>query len=260
MDNAHASKRQISILTYHSLDDSGSVVSTSPGIFQAQMRHLSESNFNVISFGEVVAHINEGRPLSAKTVAITFDDGYENVYTEAFPVLQQYGFTATVFLIADYCGKYNDWPSNMPSIERSPLLSWREVREMRKHGIEFGAHTLTHPDLTRLNESQADYEIKHSKDKIQEHLGEEVKVFAYPYGKYNRRIRETAQRHFNGACSTRLGRVNGESDVYLLNRVDTYYISHQSLLERLPTNSFTAYLKLRQSLRNLKQILDYKRN
>jgi peptidoglycan/xylan/chitin deacetylase (PgdA/CDA1 family) len=253
MGNTYAGKSQISILTYHALDDSGSIVSTSPGVFQAQMRYLSEAGFNVVSFGEVVAHLNEGRPLPARTVAISFDDGYKSVYTEAFPVLRQYGFTATVFLIADYCGKYNDWPGNLPSLKRLPLLSWSEIKEMQKYGIEFGAHTMTHPDLTRLAEWRVDYEMRQSKCTIQDHLGEEVVVFAYPYGKYNRSVKETARKHFRGACSTQLGRIDGRSDVYLLNRVDVYYLSRPGLFRRLPRNDLAAYLKIRQALRNLKQ-------
>lgn len=163
MDKAFVNPRPIPILTYHSIDDSGSVVSTSPAIFREQMRYLSDAGFNVISVGEVVTHLTEGRPVPHNTAAIAFDDGYENVYTEAFPIMQQYGFKGTVFLIADYCGKRNDWPGNDLALGRRPLLSWSEVREMHRHRIEFGAHTLTHPDLTRLNRPQAEQEIRGQK-------------------------------------------------------------------------------------------------
>ncbi len=107
MDNS-----KVAILTYHSIDKSGSVVSVSPEKFRKQMLYLSESSFNVVSLSEILAAFHERRLLPAKTVVITFDDGYRNVYTEAFPVLDSYGFTATVFLITNYCGKHNDWPDN----------------------------------------------------------------------------------------------------------------------------------------------------
>jgi peptidoglycan/xylan/chitin deacetylase (PgdA/CDA1 family) len=255
MNNADVNHQELPILTYHSIDDSRSVVSTSPRIFHAQMRYLKESGYNVISIGEIVAHFHEGRPLPAKTVAIGFDDGYKNVYMEAHPILQQYGFRATVFLIADYCGKDSSWPGNSPSLAHRPLLSWREVKAMQKCGIEFGAHTLTHPDLTRLSPAQAEHEIAQSKDKITHHLGEEVSTFAYPYGLYNLEVKRIVQAHFRGACSTLLGKVNSNSDPYLLRRIDMYYLSHPSLFKRLPTRSLTLYLQLRQALRTVRGLL-----
>ena len=103
---------KISILTYHSLDDTGSVVSVAPSMFRDQVAQLSEHGYQTMTLSDGSRLLKSGQPIPDKRVVITFDDGYRNVYTEALPVLQQYGYTATVFLIGAYCGADNDWPGH----------------------------------------------------------------------------------------------------------------------------------------------------
>lgn len=252
MNRARATNHKALILTYHSIDNSGSVVSTSPETFQRQMQYLSEASFNVISLNAIMDCLHENRPLPSRALAITFDDGYENVYTEAFPVLEKYGFGATGFLITDYCGKHSDWPGNSPSFERRPLLSWSEIEEMRRHGFDFGAHTATHPDLTRVSIQQAEREITGSKAEIEDRLGVEARCFAYPYGKYNSEVQEIVRTQFLGACSTKLGKVRSDCDPHALRRIDMYYLSHPALFSALSANLLEWYLGVRQVLREIK--------
>ncbi len=154
---------RIPILTYHSIDTSGSVVSTAPEVFRRQMKSLSESGYNVVALNNLVEVLANKQTYSPKTVALTFDDGFQNFYTTAFPILKEYGFQATVFLVTDYCGKYNDWGDNLPKLPRSKLLSWQEIKELNKYGIEFGTHTRTHPDLTKIAASRVEGELFESK-------------------------------------------------------------------------------------------------
>ncbi len=254
MNFNRAREYKVPILTYHSIDDSGSVISTSRETFRRQMRFLSEASFNVVSLNELANCIRDNRTLPANAIALTFDDGYQNIYTEAFPLLNQYGFTATVFLIADYCGKHNDWQGNLP-LARQPLLAWREIEEMQRHNFEFGAHTLTHPDLTALSIQQIEREVCGSKKKIEDRLGAEVPLFAYPYGKYNGRIKEIVQQHFRAACATHLGKVGVGSDPFLLKRVDSYFVSSYKLFRQLPSAPLDWYLRFRETVRNLKNAL-----
>ncbi len=253
MDATQTNEYRVPILTYHSIDNSGSVVSTNPDTFRRQMQHLRESSFNVISLEEIATCIHQRRPIPSGSIAITFDDGYQNLYTEALPVLQQYGFRATVFLITDYCGKHNNWAGNSPLLERRPLLSWSEIEEMRKYGFEFGAHTLTHPDLTRLPLNQAEREVRQSKIVIEERLGVEIGMFAYPYGRHDEMTEKIVQQYFHGACSTILGKVERRrSNPFLLERIDSYYLSNHHLFTRLSTSTLDWYLQLRQLLRGIK--------
>jgi peptidoglycan/xylan/chitin deacetylase (PgdA/CDA1 family) len=246
-------RRAIAILTYHSLDDSGSVLSTPPRVFAEQMRRLKEWGVKVVSLDTVAQAVVSTVPYGG-CVAITFDDGFKNIHEYALPVLHRYGFTATIFLVPHYCGKNNSWPSQWTSIPRGPLLSWVEIGEMGKYGIDVGAHTLTHPDLTKMPLSQAEEEITQSKKIIEDHVGTEIRMFAYPYGRYDSGIREIVRKHFAGACTTRLGRNDAFSDPYGLRRVDMYYLSHPALFRALSSKVLDGYLGIRQVLREAREI------
>lgn len=244
------------VLTYHSLDDSGSVISTAPSLFKKQMGYLFEQGFRTLSLSEVVHLLRERKPFPKPAFVITFDDGYQNVYKEAFPVLQAYSFKATIFLITDYCGKNNNWPGHELPAGVQPLLSWPDIKEMYQHGIEFGAHTLSHPDLTKISVKEAEQEIAESKVAIQDRLGQEVSMFAYPYGWNNPSIQDIVKHHFQGACSTKLGTLSPKCDPFLLKRIDMYYLSNTAKIGTISTRTFEWYLGLRQAAREVKQFFN----
>lgn len=241
----------IAILTYHSLDDSGSVLSVPPGRFTEQMRVLSGLGVRVIPLDQV-RHELEGPRSSEPLVVITFDDGFRSVYEDALPVLQRYGFPATVFLVTDYCGRTNAWPSQPLAVARRPLLTWAEVREMSGAGITFGSHTRTHPDLRTLPSSGVEEELVISKKAIEDAIGRPVDTFAYPYGAYDDTIRHLAEEHFALACSTTLGFVRPVSDPFALPRLDMYYLRHPLVFRRLFSKELDLYIRLRGRLRRLR--------
>ena len=240
---------RLPILTYHSLDSSGSVISTAPSRFRSQMAWLHRKGFQTLSLAEAARLVRAGQPFRERTCVVTFDDGYETVYRDAFPILQEFGYTATVFLITDYCGKRNCWPGHVSPVGEQSLLSWTQVEEMARHRIEFGSHTVTHPDLAGLTRHEAEREMRESKQAIQERLGRPVEVFAYPYGKYAPWTVDLAREHFTGACSTILGKTTSEADPALLPRVDMYYLSSQRLMESLDTRGMDWYLGVRRAMR-----------
>ncbi len=254
---SEAQTTKIPILTYHSIDTSGSVISTSPETFRKQMQFLGDAEFNVVSLKALGKSLLKRAPLPPKTIVLTFDDGFQNFYTSAFPVLNEYNFPATVFLITDYCGKYNDWEGNLPTLARSKLMDWKGIKELSKNNIEFAAHSRTHPDLTKLNTEKAVREIVESKLTIEERLGVEVTDFAYPYGKYNLPVKQLTEKHFRTACSTRLGKVRAGDDFFALKRVDAYYLSNDRVFNSILSVNFDLYLNFRQILRDLKRVLGY---
>lgn len=249
-------KVSIPVLTYHSLDNSGSVVSTAPSLFKQQIRHLRDAGYRAISLCEMIESLAAKENFSAKTVVLTFDDGFQNFYTMAFPVLQQFDFKATVFLVTDHCGKFNDWPGNPPDLPRSKVLSWSEVEELHRYGIEFGAHTRTHPDLTKMSAAKIREETVGCKEAIENVLGTAVSTFAYPFGKYNSEVKRLAAESFNAACSTNLGKVGFESDFFSLDRLDTYYLSNLKIFSAIPSKSFDRYIQFRQAMRGLKSLVN----
>ena len=107
--NGSSTQSTIPILTYHSIDDSGSIISTDPKKFRAQMQHLVDTSCSVISLADIVTCIRNNRPLPPKSVAITFDDGFKNFLNIAYPILKEFEFTATVFLVPGFCGQNNQW-------------------------------------------------------------------------------------------------------------------------------------------------------
>ena len=137
------------VLAYHSIDNSGSEVSVSGNEFNRQMLFLKENGYQTISMTQYAETIRTKGKHSKKSFVLTFDDGYLNNYTEAYPLLKKLGYTATIYLITRYMGGYCDWITDIP-VPRLRMLDWDEVLEMTGNGIDFGAHTITHPHLSRL--------------------------------------------------------------------------------------------------------------
>jgi peptidoglycan/xylan/chitin deacetylase (PgdA/CDA1 family) len=133
------------------------------------------------------------------------------------------------------------------------MLSWTEIREMQRWGIVFGAHTLTHPDLTHLPFEQIKAEVCGSKQIIEDTLGAPVQSFAYPFGRYDRRSHAIAQQHFACACSDKLGLMTAGSDPYALERVDAYYLRTSQLFEVMTTRLFPWYVRARKIPRALRR-------
>jgi Polysaccharide deacetylase len=241
----------MAILTYHALDNSGCVLSTPPRVFAEQMRILHELGVSVVPLRDVLCAF-DGNATSKNLVAITFDDGFRSAFEYGLPVLQRYGFTATVFLVTDYCGKTNSWPGQPLRVMRRPLLHWVEVREMSEAGIAFGSHTRTHPDLRTVTRRDAEEEMIDSKKAIEDATGRSVKLFAYPYGAYNPTVKRVAQLHFSLACTTELDFAGMASDLLALKRIDTYYLRQPVLFRRLFSRELNTYLQLRRRIRDLR--------
>uniref|UniRef100_A0A7V1EH21 Polysaccharide deacetylase family protein n=1 Tax=candidate division WOR-3 bacterium TaxID=2052148 RepID=A0A7V1EH21_UNCW3 len=115
-------------------------------------------------------------------IVITFDDGEENIYEYAFPVLKKYRCPAIIFLIVDYIGKKNYWDLSITG--RNRHLNWRQILEMNKYGIIFGSHTMSHRNLTRLNTQELEYELVESKRMLERHLGT-IDAISYPFNRVN---------------------------------------------------------------------------
>ena len=216
------------------------------------MKYLADGGHQVVSLVELIRSLKDGTRLSAKTVVLTFDDGFSNFYTEAFPVLCEYNFSEPFFslrVVAESSTIGKEIPMQFLG---SKLLSWKEVRELDRFGIEIGSHTKTHRDLTRLGSQDAEREIIDSKAEIEDEVGREAATFAYPFGWMNPTVRQIAADNFDAACSTELGKVTKASDFYSLRRLDAYYLSNQRLFAMHGSATFDNYMRFRQALRSVK--------
>lgn len=232
---------KLPILTFHDIAERRSKISLSPRIFKRGLKRLHESGFCTLSLPEIVHHLSCGEPFPDHSLAITFDDGYQSVFSDAFPVLQQYGMSATVFLTTGNKElKRSD--ARLPSFNTHTMLNWQEIREMQLGGIEFGAHTLTHPNLTHLSIDQVKTEIYGSKAIIEEKLGTVVTCFAYPFGRADYQSREIVKNRFDCACTDKLSLVTLGSDPYALARVDTFYLRTERLFDTMLSGLFPWYI------------------
>jgi len=194
-------RKGIPILLYHSLDNSGSPISITPKMFKKQMEYLRDKGYRTINMVKFINSLYAEIDSTENMIILTFDDGFKSVYTTAFPILRDYGFTATVFLATNYIGRRCEWETD-DTIPDIPMLSWDEVREMSKYGIEFGAHSCSHPHLTKLSINEARKEILNSKLEIETNIDQSIHLFCYPYGDFNDEIKQIVKEcGFLGACN-----------------------------------------------------------
>ena len=240
------------VLTFHALDDQPSVISFSPRVFRQGMVRLHGHGYCTLGLAEAVSGLRRPVTFPERSLVITFDDGYESVYTEAFPVLQGLGWSAIIFLTVGP-QRPTESGGRMPSLNGRDMLTWPQIQEMHRYGMAFGAHTLTHPDLTRLPDERVILEVCESKATIEDRLGTRVACFAYPYGRYGQRSREIVRRYFACACSDRLGLVTATSDPYALERVDAYYLRTDRRFNVLLAGWFPWYIRARSVPRRIRR-------
>jgi peptidoglycan/xylan/chitin deacetylase (PgdA/CDA1 family) len=188
---------KISVLMYHQVGDFAPMAAHRSTYchyrrFAAQMAYLRRLGYQVLSLDQVVAGVAGQRPIPPRAVALTFDDGYENFYEYAFPVLQRYGFPAMVYLVAGLVGGKADWFA-ADGRATPPLMDTARIRQLRRAGIDFGSHGVSHVKLAQLDPARMRGEVTDSKARLEDLLGEEVGHFCYPYGSHNQEVVETAR-------------------------------------------------------------------
>lgn len=217
---------KIPIVVYHKIGDRFEWGITRQKIrqFEQQIRYLKENGYQSAKTDEIFKSQDRFRKISFKDsrkVLITFDDGYESAYDFAFPVLQKYGFSACIFLITGYVGKYNEWDVNWG--KKFKHLSWNQIKEMAKYGFSFGSHTINHPDLTKLGKRHVEYELKGSLEELEDNLGKKVDFVSFPFGKYNPQVEELAQKAGYQKAFTICSSSNDDnSDSFVLERKGMY--------------------------------------
>jgi peptidoglycan/xylan/chitin deacetylase (PgdA/CDA1 family)/glycosyltransferase involved in cell wall biosynthesis len=213
-------KYEIPVLLYHRVinDPSlagkhGTYVTTKQ--LEAHLEYLHKNNYTPISF-EDLSMINRFDK-DKKYVILTFDDGYEDNYTLLFPMLKKFNFKAVIFMVTGK--KENTW-DYLDEGRTFPLLERSQILEMNKYGIEFGAHTMNHVDLTKVEVSEAKQEIEGSKQTLEQLLGKEVTAFAYPYGSVNETIKELVKKAgFKYGISTVVGPLAIHEDIFNIRRI-----------------------------------------
>jgi peptidoglycan/xylan/chitin deacetylase (PgdA/CDA1 family) len=192
------------VFVYHQIADVSAEhdprqLATPPAVFARQMAYLYEQGYRSIDLAEAVTRQQAGQSLPRRAFAITFDDGYRDLFTTARYILSRYGFTATVFLVTNQMGQICDWDGQRGPLA-APLLTWDEARALTNEGFAFGAHTENHRRLPDLSPNEARAEITQSRQAIQAALGRPARLFSYPYGASTPAIqRMTAEAGYSAA-------------------------------------------------------------
>lgn len=215
----------VPILAYHKiatrdgerqLDDDDSI---SPTTFALQMKFLVDNGYAVIDLEDALSAMAIGRQCN-KCVAITFDGGYHNFYTHAFPTLVERRFRSTLFLVSGFIHERGR------RFNSHDYLTWEEVREVHEHGVQIGSSTVNGARLYGAHEAEIEYEIAHSKQIIEDHIGEPVRSFSYPLTfperdrRFVLRLRELLHTHgYVCGVSTLIGTATAKHDWFFLPRI-----------------------------------------
>ncbi len=208
------------MLCYHRIgaDDESDSLTIPRWLFEQQMA-LLHRDYRPIVLGTAVECLVQQRPLPPRAVVVTFDDGYEDTFTRALPLLQQWEIPATVFVTTGYV----DGLSSLAWRLKAPMLSWSMVRELAQAGLEIGSHTLTHPELAQLSFREAEEELVSSKHRLEDVVQQRVELLAYPYG-HVRSFDEETQRlvmeaGYHAAVTTIPGSNGSDTNRFALHRV-----------------------------------------
>jgi peptidoglycan/xylan/chitin deacetylase (PgdA/CDA1 family) len=173
------------VLGYHGVADSRvgddlALLQVSPRRFRAQLELMLAAGFRFVTLAELAARA-EGGPPEPGLAAITFDDGMRNNRTVALPILSELGIPATVYVTVSLIGGFSPW---IGASGDGAMLTTTELRELAAAGWELGAHTMTHPDLSKLDYASCVQEIGDSRRQLEQIAGVKVQTFAYPFGRY----------------------------------------------------------------------------
>lgn len=184
---------QIPVLMYHEIADGSetrSRLAVAPTALAEQLAYLHDEGWTTISAGTLSAILRDDAVvLPERTVVLSFDDGYENFYSRAMPLLAKYGFTATLFMTSGWVKEARPPGAGIP-----PMLSWAQLSDVARAGIEVGAHSITHPELDQLTGRRLHDELFDSKKQLEDQLGLEVPGLAYPFGYSTSAVRQLARK------------------------------------------------------------------
>lgn len=204
------------VLMYHSIGGSAEFFTVKPEEFEKQIAYLVEHKFNVISASSLSSMLAAKQTFSPKTIVITFDDGYADNYYQAFPILKKYRLPVAIFLITDRIGGTNTTRRG----NTFPMLNWEQIKAMEASGlVKFYPHSHTHPKLPSIQPELIEKEILTSQQILQEQLGGERNIFAYPYGQSSPEAVQILQKNnFRSAFTVQTGRVQVNDHPLLLRR------------------------------------------
>ena len=215
-----SSFNRVPILMYHSIRDNDDQ-SVSTQSFKKQMNLMKTMGYQTIKFNELKGN-------NKKKFIITFDDAYENVFINAFPILRKLGFNAVCFIVANKIGAYNDWDKN--EFKKKKLMNFEQISEWLINGFNIGSHTLDHVNLTKLNKNDKINQIINSKKDLNSKFNTDIDTFAFPFGSYDDETQSIINKYYDYAVTTKRSR-------FVKNKFNN------KLLPRVPVSKYDSLFK-----------------
>ncbi len=199
------------ILLYHRVGPESDPLTISIDRFREDMQYLAESGYRTITLEQAREHLLGNKPILGNPILLTFDDGYLNNYTNAFPILRQYSMVASFFIITGMIGQEN-------------RIAIPQLREMTSAGMSFGSHTVSHRPLAELADDEPSRELVQSKSALEDILGKTVDFIAYPCGSYNQNVLQaTHDAGYQGGLTTRMGFADSQENFLTLDRIPIFH-------------------------------------
>lgn len=231
------------ILCYHSIDGRGRPTSTPLESFEGQMRRLRVLGYRTMAFGALVKDLKSGQPLPAKSIALTFDDGFRSVKELAIPVLAELEFCAGIAVVTGLCDRQLEPSAIGVEAKADDFLSRGEVRSLAESGVEILSHSASHRRLPALSDADLWEEVAGSKSRLEDLTGRPVDFFVYPFGAYDDRVVAAAARAgYRGACTIDPGTVRSGADVFRLRRTCFRWDTTDEFFSAALSVAFDAYV------------------
>ncbi len=192
-----AEEKAIPVLMYHNINDNYNVensnIEISNEAFKEHMQAIKDNGYTTITFSQLINYVENNSALPEKPILLTFDDGYLNNYTNAFPLLKEMNMKATIFVVTGRMG--------MQGGVTYPHFTWEQAKEMENSGIiDIQSHTVYHNDLSAISDENLVFELRKSRYMIYKYLGKKSDILAYPYGNFNEKVKQAAQKAGYKAC------------------------------------------------------------
>jgi len=237
----------VPILAYHKVQVQPElgVSNITPRQFERQIKYLYDNGFKSTSIDDYV----NGRSIGNKNVIITFDDAYTSVFENAFPVLDKYNFKATIFVITKFVGDYNKWDYHFKKF-RITHCNWEQIKTLQDRGWEIGSHTVSHPNLQKISTKKLWFEIRYSKEVLENYLNREITTISYPFGSYNKQTIDIVKLSgYAAACTLGHNYPYNENFPYALFRRGVYCFEPMSIFKlKLSNGSFAHIDDMRQKV------------
>lgn len=241
-----------------------------PDQFEQQMGYLADKGFRCLSLAEAVQYLQNDRHTPARSFVLTFDDGYKDVHSMACPILEKFGFTATVFLVASRMSSMSNWWGK-DGARSGQLMAWEEAGDLAKRGFILGSHTRSHPFLNKLDDQAAFSELRSSKLLLEDKLGLRIDFFSFPYSDASDRVEGLVKAAgYIAACAGDTGPwslfhlwrvpcLNGDTLFSFALKANGWYGRRTALRESAPGLFLRRYVRaIRRRLRTVRPVIDDK--